>query len=222
MGKKWGEDIEDVDYQEIGYFSYGSGKQAGTPNSRTVVSKVGPLTIHVYGPASTSWISTGSEGYVDAIDPFSEWEEHLRDVMPKNWHGHSSLVESEAQFQLVRAKIYKLLVEGDREPESRDTPPVLVPRTRERDRSVHELSEDVRPQLEAPRPVLAPETDSDPVSRFQRWCWLLLTVASLSWGVVTGAAFWRTGFPVSPAYALLVALLLIGLVLTLFQLGRRT
>ena len=57
-------------------------------------------------------------------------------------------------------------------------------------------------------------------ARFQRACWLALTVASLIWGGISGAAFTLNGFPVSPPAALLGALGMIGLALTLFVLGR--
>lgn len=208
MSKKKREDIENVSYQETGYFSYRSGKLPRTPDFHT--SKLGPagVTIQLYGPSRGSWLSSGDEGYVHAVDPFSEWEEDPPNIMPKNWYGHSPLVEHEAQLGVVRAKISKLLLVVD------------THRAPEDDRDIRELSEDVRPQPGQLPLARSPETDLGPVSRFQRWCWLLLTVATLGWGVVTGAAFWHNSFPIAPAYALLVAFLLIGLALTLFWLGR--
>ena len=66
------------------------------------------------------------------------------------------------------------------------------------------------------------EVRSDPLARYHRTCWLLLSFVSLIWGGISGAALALSNFPITPSGALLGALSLVVLALTLFRLGRAT
>lgn len=65
-----------------------------------------------------------------------------------------------------------------------------------------------------------PGSRPDPVGKLQRRCWLLMILASLIWGGLSGAAFSSNHFPITPSDALLGSFGIVVLALTLYRLGR--
>jgi hypothetical protein len=162
-----------------------------------------------------------------ATDPPSVWTEDLREIRARDWQkldfpSHNPLVRSEDEVRVFRFKAAKLA--ADHVANRRIIEVVatyLSEGTEPTGRSETDLI--LGSTASDPASVNSPTVGSarlDPVGKYQRMCWLILTVGSLIWGGVSGASFSINGFPVPPPAALAGALGLIVLALTLLRLGK--
>lgn len=170
------------------------------------------------------------KGYSHSAD-VSDWEADLHDIRPKDWQRleypeHNPLLESEDEVLVFRFNT-NVLVHIERQ----DRDYLAIQRRPEVLPSVimdpYEGGPYERRSLERrsdPYPVTIMSgpvgSRPDPIAAFQRICWLVLSCISLVWGGLSGAAFSVDSFPITPSVALLGALGLIVLALTLYILGR--